>query len=389
MRVLHIIDSLASSGAETSLAEMAPALVELGTDLHVAYLTDTTDLASRLTSAGATLWPLTEDRGRLGRTRSIRKLTKRLEPDVVHTTLYEADIAGRSGAWLAGAPIVSSLVNEMYGQRQIDAGLNPAKLKMAQVLDMATVRFVSKFHAISADVAAVMGDRLHIPPERIEVIPRGRDIVRLGNWSPERRRSARSTLGIGDEVPMVLAVAREEPQKGLDTLMHATKVLSRGLPGVQVFVAGRRGSASPGLDQLESELGIESVITRLGRREDIAELMVAADVLAFPSRWEGMGGVLIEALTLECPIVCSDLPVLRETVVDEQLAAFVPANDAEALASALGIALRGRDMELLKAGRRLAEERYSIGRAARSMTELYAAVGASCLGISPLTGRWL
>jgi len=198
--------------------------------------------------------------------------------------------------------------------------------------------------------------------------------VRLGNWSPERRRSARSTLGIGDEVPMVLAVAREEPQKGLDTLMHATKVLSRGLPGVQVFVAGRRGSASPGLDQLESELGIESVITRLGRREDIAELMVAADVLAFPSRWEGMGGVLIEALTLECPIVCSDLPVLRETVVEEQLAAFVPTDDAEALASALGVALGVRNPELLKAGRRAAEERYSIDRVARSMADLYATV---------------
>jgi glycosyltransferase involved in cell wall biosynthesis len=386
MRVLQVIDSLASGGAETSLAEMAAPLVALGVDLHVAYLVDRTDVADRLYLAGATLWPLTSAGGRLGRVKAVRRLVMSIRPDVVHTTLFEADLAGRAGARLAGVPVVSSLVNEMYGQRQIDAGLNPIKLRLAHLLDWATSKLVISFHAISNDVAHSMGRRLRISADRITVIPRGRDLDRLGRWTEERRRAVRSAIGLSDETPVVLAVAREEPQKGLDTLLRAIALLARDGVEVRLLIAGRRGAASDELDQLTAELDIHPFVSRLGRRDDIADLMVGADALAFPSRWEGMGGTLIEALALECPIVCSDLPVLRETVRRPEFATFVPVDDAPQLAAALSLALsHRRDREVGAAARLVAEHNYAVANVARSMISLYEL--ACGLRESPLSPR--
>jgi glycosyltransferase involved in cell wall biosynthesis len=70
--------------------------------------------------------------------------------------------------------------------------------------------------------------------------------------------------------------------------------------------------------------------------------MAAADVFLFTSRWEGLGSALIEAMALELPIVASDLPVLRELLVDDdgtELAWFAPVADARAFALACLAAL--------------------------------------------------
>jgi hypothetical protein len=194
LRVLQFIDSLAASGAEVSLAELAPALLARGVELHVAYLVDRTDMADRLIDAGAKLWPLTTARSRAGRAVGAYHLVRKLRPQVVHTTLFEADLAGRSAAWAAGVPVVSSMVNPMYGRTQAGAGLSPLKLRAARGLDRITARSVRRFHAISEDVAALMGPMLRVGSASIEVIPRARDFHRLGRWSSARRSTVRSAL---------------------------------------------------------------------------------------------------------------------------------------------------------------------------------------------------
>ena len=64
--------------------------------------------------------------GTLAANSAVRRLVGEVEPDLVHTTLYEADIAGRVGARLAGVPVVSSLVNSMYGPVQAQNQLSGA-----------------------------------------------------------------------------------------------------------------------------------------------------------------------------------------------------------------------------------------------------------------------
>ncbi len=371
LRLLFIIDSLAPGGAEVSLAELAAALTRRGQEVHVAWFGERFDLKERFVAAGAILWHVPAP-SRLRRIRRVRRLCKDLRPDIVHTTLFEADVAGRIGARLAHVPVTSSLVNEMYGQRQLDAGLSRWRILGARLLDMTTLRLTCGVHAISATIAETMGERLRLDRGKVTMIPRGRDHELLGIRSAERRAAARGRLGVSDDRRLLVAVARHETQKGLDTLIAAMPSVQAACPDAQLLIAGREGNATRQLHDLVAALGSEPAVRFLGARGDVADLMVAADALAFPSRWEGFGGTLLEAMALECPIVCSDLPVVREVVGSSTGAQFAPVDDPGALAERLiEVLTSARPEEALAANRRRSIEHFSIDACAHQMENFY------------------
>jgi glycosyltransferase involved in cell wall biosynthesis len=195
---------------------------------------------------------------------------------------------------------------------------------------------VARFHANARYVADVMARRLGVPRDRIDVIPRGRDPERLGRRDPARRARARAGLGIGDGTPLLLAVARHEHQKGLDLLLEALpRVLGDGHPDARLVVAGRDGGQTPLLRATVARLGLERSVDFIGAREDVPDLLCAADVVVIPSRWEGLSNVLIEAMALEAPVVASDLPTLHDAVADGDTATLVPVGSRERLAGAI------------------------------------------------------
>ena len=338
-RVLHVIDSLAPGGAERSLVALAPALVDRGVDVEVAHLRADASLAGALKADGIPVHRLGGD-GRMASARSVTALLRDRHHDLVHTTLFEADQAGRVGARMARVPVVSSLVNVPYGAEQAtDLALSRPRLLAARAVDMLTSKAVVRFHAITETVAVAMSERLHIPRQRIDVIPRGRDDRALGRRTPDRAMAARRRLGVGPEQPLVVAAARHEWQKGLDVLLAAWPRLP---PGSRLVIAGRPGNRTSELERLVVAAGLDPVGTLLGPREDVLDLLAAADVFVAPSRWEGLGSVLIEAMALEAPIVASDLPAVREVVRAGEDALLVPPADPTSLARAIEACLADR-----------------------------------------------
>ena len=160
-RVLYVIDSLAPGGAETSLAELAPGI-------------------------------------------SVLAMIREIKPDLVHTTLYEADIAGPVAARTARLPSSTSLVSDSYNasHRREQPTM---RLAAACALDRATAMLV-QFHAISASIADSLSQGLGNGHDRVEVIPRGWDPQGYPLRSVDVRRRTRHSLGIYDAVPVVLAV---------------------------------------------------------------------------------------------------------------------------------------------------------------------------------------
>ena len=143
--------------------------------------------------------------------------------------------------------------------------------------------------------------------------------------------------------------------------------------GVRVVIAGREGNASEGLRALCQTLQLGDRVTWLGRRDDVADLMVASDVLALPSRWEGLGGVLLEAMALGCPIVASDLPITREVAGDPSNFVFVGPEKPADLAAAIEL-LRGDESRRASMQRSCLErfdETFSISSAVDGMIRFY------------------
>jgi glycosyltransferase involved in cell wall biosynthesis len=373
VRVLCLIDSLAAGGAERSLAALAPAYRDRGVELAVAYLHERPGVRADLETAGAEVGSLAGPGGLAGAVWRARRLLSARHPDLVHTTLFEADLVGRTAAALGGVPVVSSLVNAAYGPGQAAApGLRRWKLGAARAADAVTARRVVRFHAISSHVATLMAARLRIRRERIDVVPRGRDPAALGTRAPARRAAARAALSVDPSTPLLLAAARHEHQKGLDVLLEAFPAVLRRMPAARLVVAGRSGNQTPLLEATAARLGLGGSVSFLGVRADVAELLCAADVFAVPSRWEGFGSVLLEAMALEAPIVATDLPAIREVVADGTTAMLVPPGRPAALAAALTTTLT--DPASAARARRARDrflEHFTIDRVADGMVAFY------------------
>jgi glycosyltransferase involved in cell wall biosynthesis len=373
VRVLYVIDSLVPSGAERSLAAMAGPLERLGIDLHVVYLRERPGLHAELAATAGSVVSVDGPGGGLARVRRLRRLVRRMGPDLVHTTLAEANLAGRVAARTAGLPVVSSLVNVQYGPEQRKGSrVAPWKLEAARRADRATARWVTRFHAITRYVAEVMSQRLGVPRDRIDVVPRGRDPVDLGKRTPDRRSAARALLGAAQEDPILVAVGRQDRQKGLDVLLRALPGIRESVPGARLLLVGRTGNLTSELRDMVGALRLDDSVSFLGTRDDVPDLLCAADAFVFPSRWEGLGSVLLEAMALEVPIVASSIPPVRE-ILEDGTALLVPPEDELGLGSALVEVLQdpAGSRSRARAARNLFFQRFTVDRVAQDMAAFY------------------
>jgi glycosyltransferase involved in cell wall biosynthesis len=141
-----------------------------------------------------------------------------------------------------------------------------------------------------------------------------------------------------DAPPVVLAVGRLIPQKDFPTLLRAFAILSARRRARLVILG--EGRLRPELEALARELGIESHLELPGFVENPFRYMSRAAVLALPSIYEGLPGVLIQAMACGCPVVSTDCPGGSSEILDDgQVGPLVPMQNAQTLADALHSAL--------------------------------------------------
>lgn len=371
MRVLFIVDTLGAGGAERSLQELLKPLSQAGVKPIVACFARRQEGVEHLVGD----YDVRFLRGsRLQQMRELRRIVRAEDIELVHTSLFEADVFGRGSLFGLGLPVVTSLVNMPYEPARLghDPHVNATKLAVIRFLEIATARATNAhFHAITDAVKRSAARHLRIDLNRITVVHRGRDPERLGRRTAARRLRARAELGIAPDAFVVLNAARQEYQKGQRFLLQAFPQLLRERPDAVLLIAGRNGSASAELRVAAESLGER--VRFLGHRDDVPELMAAADVFALPSLWEGLGCVVLEALGLELPIVASDLEPLREIVQDGVTARLVPPEQAGALGEALLEVARGPEAATRRAlaGRDLFERSFTIEHSARGMLALF------------------
>ncbi|MEK2492824.1 glycosyltransferase family 4 protein [Kitasatospora purpeofusca] len=370
--MLYVIDSVSRvGGAEQGLVAMTPQLVRAGVKLDVAYLKDSPGgFQPELTSAGADVFGVGRaTRG--GTVAALHRLVRERRPDLVHTTLYESDVLGRAAALAARTPVVTSLVNAAYGPEHRNArGLNPWKVRAAQAVDATTAQGTRRFHALTRYVAGAMARRLRVPSQRIDVVPRGRDPELLGSVTPDRRAAVRTALELPQDVPVVLAAARQQYQKGLDVLLEAWPEVLRAEPDAVLLLAGSEGGES---ERLRALAAATRGVRFLGPRDDVFDLMAASDAFAVPSRWEGLGSAAMEAMGVGVPLVAADVPALRETVGSEDYARLVAPEHPAALAAALTDTLEDRASARMraKAARARFLTSFTLHQVSAQMVEFY------------------
>lgn len=175
--------------------------------------------------------------------------------------------------------------------------------------------------------------------------------------APAKARDAvRHSLQVNPGTPVVISIGRMEPYKGQRVLLEALARLPGGVDWCWWCVGGPQRSDEAAyfaaLQQQVRSAGLDDHVRFLGSRNDVADLLAAADVLCHPnSGVEPFGLVLVEALHAGLPVVASRLGGPEEIVTDA-CGALVPPGDAAALATALTALLSNdvRRRELGSAG---------------------------------------
>ncbi len=368
MRVVHLIDSLAAHGAERSLVELAPHLLQRGIDLEVALLRDPATLVAELESMEVPVHDLRGPDRRAAHRERVADMLSDRRPDLVHTTLYSADVAGRPAAARLGIPAVTTwaVTAPVGGTVTLRA-----KRLGALAIDRRTAATAARFHAVSEPVAQAVGRRMGVDRSRIDVIPRGRDPERLCAGARERAYDQRRRLGV--DGPLIVALARHDFAKGLDRLVEATPDVRRVVPDVVVVLAGDEGAETARLTGRIAELDLTDTVKIIGPTSDVGGLLAAADVCAVPSRVEGFPGTVVEAMLAGTPLVASDIDSIRAAIPDSTMASLVSPITAENLARGLIDALLHADNARARAARARAHasDNYTLEPIAASTRRFY------------------
>ncbi|MFE6818032.1 glycosyltransferase family 4 protein [Streptomyces sp. NPDC057677] len=322
-----------SAGSSAHVRSLASGLVARGVRVTVCAPAGL-DRVYDYRGAGAHFVPLP----RLGDPATVAALRNAcIGADVVHAHGLEASV--RAALALAGVGDRAPLVTTWESRNPARGAARGGVLRL---LERRTVRAATVVLATSSELvdrARRRGARdARLAPV---TVPPARGPVCLHDGK------ARAELGAVDR-PLLMAVGALERGRGYRTLLDAARSWRELDPQPLLVIAGE-GRERPALQR---RIAAEDLPVRLiGRREDVAELLAAADVAVLPSRWEARSLLAQEALRLGVPLVATAVGGVPELVGDA--AELVPYGDAEALAAAVRGLLDDVDrrMDLAAAGR--------------------------------------
>ncbi len=361
MRVLQLIETLRTGGAETSVLAIAAATPS--TETVVLPLRGPIEVGSD--ARAVTIAHPLDAHGRLGVTDMAAALQKRLrdlDVDVVHSTLFYANLVARLALATSRVPLVTTVVGDSYGplrKRGLSA-MRLAKLAFVQLADGVTARRTDAFIFISEALRASHTAELGLDPQRCSVIYRGRALERF-------TRAASSKAG-----PHLVCVGRLVESKRTEVAIRALAVMRNDHPSARLTVVGD-GPRREYLERLTAELGVADVVRFLGTRTDVPELLSTADIFVFPSAHEGLGGALVEAMAAGLPIVASNIPVIAESVDNRESGILVGVDDERAVAAACSEiwARADRGASLGNRAKAVAFERFDVRRIGEAHADVY------------------
>jgi alpha-1,3-rhamnosyl/mannosyltransferase len=182
----------------------------------------------------------------------------------------------------------------------------------------------------STFVADTLARAFHVPPDRLVVVPNALPIGVAHRTSPEDLRATYDLPG-----PIVVYPAITYRHKNHATLLAAMAPLLRADSTLRLVLLGGVGPCEAELHATATSLGISDRVVRPGRipAADRDGLYAMASVMAFPSRYEGFGIPVLEAMAAGCPVVASNVTALPEAVGDAGI--LVDPDDVTAWTDAL------------------------------------------------------
>ncbi|WP_414475749.1 glycosyltransferase [Microvirga sp. M2] len=372
LRVAAVMDTWIVSGPGRQLAALAQALKSHEVDLCIFMFQrtgrDPSPFIGYLERAGVSHVVIPDggplDMSLPGR---LRRAFGAFQPDIVQTHGYRMTtllfLLRRSGLRLPWIAFFHGATDENW------------KVRLYNRLDGTLLRRADRLVVLSEEnrrVFADAGERLRLIHNASFPIPPAGEPVRL-----DRLRRA-------DE-PLIAAISRLSPEKGLDLLIEAVaRLRTRGKP-VSLAIAGD-GQERTALERQAAALGIGDRVHFLGTILNVTSIYSQVDAVVLPSRpgREGLPNVLLEAMRADAPVVATAAGSVPEVLAVPGSGELVRPGDVDALVEGIEAALAHGRSPTAAAARAAAIGRFSLERRVAAHLTLYAEMRPDMLAWAPV-----
>ena len=315
-------------GAERALLELASYLNDQGWDSHVVALEGqgATQVVDRARASGlaAEAFVPTGRLALLPMVKRLRQLLSRYPRAIVHSHGYKPDIL----LSVLGTPrklgCLATCHNWISESR---------KMRLLEALDKRVLRGFDHVVAVSGDVSAELTTS-GVPAQKVSIIKNG---ISAPAVADDAGQKVRGEFDVPMSAKLIVQIGRLARSKRIDLLIAAVSNLPASME-VHVLLVGE-GEQGQNLIDLVRSQHLENRMHVCGYRSDIAQILVAADLLALTSDKEGLPIVILEAMAMRCPIVSTRVGEIPKVLRDAQDAWIVPPNDVAALTAAMREAL--------------------------------------------------
>jgi glycosyltransferase involved in cell wall biosynthesis len=321
MRILQVNTETGFRGGERQLLLLCHGLRERGVDVRVA-VQKSGELEAHCLDQGIPVLPLRQASPWDPRTASrLRRALSAGEADLVHAHASHAHTAAVSALRSLGAG-QRGAVPPLLVSRRVDFSIGRPPLNRFKY-----GRVVSRFLAISDAVAGVLTAG-GVAPGRITVV---RSAVPPLPPPTRSRAALRGALGVGEGELLALTTAALVDHKDHP---NAVRAMARVRSGVHLIVAGE-GRERAAIERCIRDQDVDARVTLLGQRDDVPDLLRAADLYVAASKLEGLNTALMDAALAGLPAVGTVAGGIPEVIADEETGLLVPRGDPAALAAAI------------------------------------------------------
>ena len=323
LKVMHVLAPARFGGLERVVTSLATGQHSQGSCVCVVlFLSDDgagSNVGRELRTAGITVYEIvTGDRNYLRKLSVLRAHVSRVEPDIIHTHGYVADVFGALLNRSRGTFRIVSTVHGFTGGNW--------KNRVYERLQRGAFRRFDAVIGVSRPITKLLIDS-GCDVDRVFTITNAWN----GTEPPMDAQSARIALGVEDSAFSVGWVGRVSHEKGLDVLVNALPALSD--LRVRLTVIGD-GSEKATVQRRADQIGVASRIRWAGVVDGAARLLRAFDVVVISSRTEGTPIILLEAIDAGVPVLASAVGGIPDIVTSEE-ALLVQPGEPAALANGL------------------------------------------------------
>lgn len=315
MKVLHVIPTLGSGGAEKMLVDIVKEMQNQGIQCEIAVLTDTENFFGKdLLKLNVTIYygPTTKIYT-IKNILFLKKLIQTNEYDCIHTHLFSPQLFTPIAMKLALKQIPLITTEHSTHNKRRDS-------KKFYLLDSWLYAQYEKIIAITTETKQNLAGYLPSTESKTCIIENGINVKQYSEASPIARNQLSPEIRDDEKIILMIAAMRE--QKDHETLIRTSKLL----PQVYRVIFVGDGERMEEIQQYAKDYGRDNIIF-LGRRSDVPSIMKAADIFVLSSKWEGFGLVVVEAAATGLPVIASNVDGLNEVVNTIGGQVFEPYNE--------------------------------------------------------------